>query len=106
VSHAFTGAFQQAQGIHQLGSMEKADVRVGPKDVDVAKWRIFHTRHRTSVMHELADIVAALPHAGEPTARNGTKPYGLRAQPTSMAGYAVCWEPQNRLHARECRNSL
>src|SRR6185436_15921326 len=77
----FTAAFQQARGIQQLGSMEETDGRVGPKHVDVAEWRIFHARHRTSVVNQLTDVVAALPHSHEPYARDGAKRGRLSVQP-------------------------
>ena len=66
VAHAFATAFQKTRVILECRTVEKADVDMVAKYVDVPERRVLHARRRTAVVHQLPDIIATLTHLGKP----------------------------------------
>ncbi len=100
MAHSLTASFQQAVWIVQPCAVEKTYVDVSFEDVDVAERCIFHAGNRTSVMHQLADIVAAAPHLREPLTRNGAELWQLLAQPdvNSRGSFDGSREQEHSVH--------
>jgi hypothetical protein len=70
VAHELAGALQQAEWIGQRGTVKEPQVDVRSEDIDVAKGRISETGNRTTVVHELADLVAAIAQRLKPVTRD------------------------------------
>jgi DNA invertase Pin-like site-specific DNA recombinase len=51
VPHALAGAFQKARGILKRRAVEKADVHMSLKGVDVSKRRVLHTGDGAAIVH-------------------------------------------------------
>jgi hypothetical protein len=73
VPHTFATSLQQTGGIREHRTVEKADIDMAFESVDVRKRRIFYTCDRTSIVHQLSDIVTALSHLRKPLLRNRLK---------------------------------
>ena len=86
VSPTPTRAFEEVGRVWQQGAKEEADVDVFGEDVDVSKRSVADARGRMSVVHELADVVATSPHAGEPVIASGRKSSRCAFSHASMAG--------------------
>jgi hypothetical protein len=70
VPHAFATSLQQAGGILEHCAVEETDVHMALEGVDVPEWRILYTCDRATIVHQLSDIVSALPHPRKPLLRN------------------------------------
>lgn len=70
MAHPFAGTLEQAFGIAQVCAIEKSDIDVRFENIHVGEGQIPKARDGTAVMHEFLNLVATLPHAGKPTARN------------------------------------
>lgn len=79
MTHTLSGAFQQAGRIPQLGAIEKADVHVASKGMDVTECDVRYARDRTAIMHQFPDVAPARPHPRKPWSRKGTKLIRLSA---------------------------
>jgi hypothetical protein len=71
VPPALARAFQQAGRIGQQRTKEEADVDVIPERGNVAECGLADARGRAAVVHQLAHVVAAAPHAREPGCTRG-----------------------------------
>src|ERR1700729_3093427 len=69
VPHAFAASQQQSGWILEQRATEEADVDMTFERVDVTERRITDTGDRATIVHQLADIVPALPHHQEPPSR-------------------------------------
>jgi hypothetical protein len=97
---ALARSLQQASRVPQQRTEEEADVDVIFERVDVAKRRVVDAGGRTSVVHQLAHIAAALPHAREPRFHEGTQVIALRTQPAidRRIVFYRRWEAQDVIH--------
>src|ERR1700733_6443393 len=97
---ALAGSLQQASRVGEQRAEEQADVDMIFERVDVAKRRVADAGRWTSVVHQLAHIAAARPHALEPRFHERTKVIALRAQPAidRRIVFHRRWEPQYVIH--------
>jgi hypothetical protein len=79
--HALTGSFQQASGVPKNCAVEEADVNMTFERVDVREWPIFYACDWTAIVHQLSDIVTALPNLDKPLPRNRPQVHRLIGQP-------------------------
>jgi hypothetical protein len=70
VAHAFARSLQQTGRIFQHRTVEEANVYVISEGVDVSEGRVINTGDWASVVHQLSDVGATLPHPREPLVRN------------------------------------
>src|SRR4051812_45658534 len=81
MTHALSAPLQQAGGIAQGCSLKEAHVYVRGEDVDVSERHVSQTCGRSAVVHEFADLVAALAQDLKPPAGNGVEFGGMRLHP-------------------------
>ena len=67
--HVLAGTLKQTRGIVQRRAVKEADIDVIPEGVDVSKRRILHACDGATIVHELADVGAAVPHVFKPGPR-------------------------------------
>jgi hypothetical protein len=84
--HVFAGTFQKARRIAQRRAVEEADVYVSRKGVDVSKRRVLHTCDGAAIVHELADVGAAVPHVLKPGLRDPSQFVSRLAEPSIDLG--------------------
>src|SRR5271156_2434497 len=71
VPHAFATSLQQSGWVLQHCAVEDPDIDMSFECVDVSERLILDTRDRATIVHQLSDIVTALPHLHKPLLRNG-----------------------------------
>jgi hypothetical protein len=81
--------------------VEKANVDVGPKNVDVSERRILDTRNGTAIVEKLLYVVTTLAHPREPSARNPVQFVRLPIQPdvNFRIPLGCSREPQKVVHS-------
>jgi len=68
--HAFAASLQQACGILEYCPAEESHVDMALECVDVPERRIFYTGYGAAIVHQLSDILTAVPHLREPVLGN------------------------------------
>lgn len=81
VAPAFAGPLEQPSRVGQQHPKEEADVDVIAERVHVSKCGIADAGGRAAVVHQLADVVSALPHPREPRFDQRPEIVTLGAQP-------------------------
>jgi len=66
VTHAFAGSFQQAGRILQLRTMEETHIDMILEHAYVRERRVFNTCGGEAIVHQLANVFAALPYSLKP----------------------------------------
>src|SRR5271154_4005093 len=84
VPRAFATSLQQSGWVLEHCAVEEPDIDMSFECVDVSERRILHTCDGATIVHQLPDIVTALPHLQKPLFRNG--PQFNRAQFNRAAG--------------------
>jgi hypothetical protein len=90
VSHELAHAFKQAIRIRQFGSVEEADVDVGPEGIDVGKRSATHARGGLTIMQHLPNVSAAMANGFKPLSCHGTKRTLMFIPPKLHGGMALC----------------
>jgi hypothetical protein len=70
VTHVFSRTLQQTRWIQQRCAVEEADVDVSPEDTDIGEWCVFYAHGGVTIMHEFANVGAALAHERKPRPRD------------------------------------
>ena len=86
MAHEPASAFQQTGRIGKLGTVEESNIDMGLEDSHVGERRIVHTGGRISVMHDYADIVAAIAHGREPALGDSPEWISVIAKPGCDVG--------------------
>jgi hypothetical protein len=66
MAHELAGAFEQASRIRECRTVEEPYIYVRSEYIHVAEGRVSQACHRTAVMQEFSDFVAAFSHRLEP----------------------------------------
>ena len=81
VAHVFSGSFQEATGVWQIGATEETYIDVTFEDINIGKGRVFDANDGTAIMHQFSHITAAGPHLREPFASDRMQFVILFGQP-------------------------
>jgi hypothetical protein len=68
--HAFAASLQYTCGILKGSAVEESNIDMAFERVDVAERRIVNTCDRATIVHQLSDIITALPYPHKPLLRN------------------------------------
>lgn len=87
--HELAGALQQPRWIGQRCPLKESDIYVRAKYIHIRKRGIAETRNGTAVVHDLADLVSAIPHHLKPLARDGSQIASALIEP-GIDGWIAC----------------
>ena len=89
VPHEFAGALQDSGRIRQRRALKESNIHVCREHVDVGKRRIAQAGGGHTIMHDLADIIAALAHHFKPLAGNVAEFPALLLEPCFDGGVSL-----------------